>query len=150
MGVRCYRDLDTWKLADAFKVEVHRLFEEHGARTRSWKYRHQLLDSAGAVPKDIAEGFIRYSPASFVQFLTYGLASLAEAEEWLRDGVLSQCWSAAQAAPGLLLAKRCWNAMLRLKHSQELELERRRQQRHRDRPRRPRRRKREGTGNRRD
>jgi four helix bundle protein len=126
-GVRRYHDLIAWQLADAFKREVYRLLEVKQIGLRSWKLREQLADAAGAVPKDISEGFIRFSPAQFVRFLDYGLASLREAEDWLQDAVLRKFLTPEEAAPGLLLAKRCWKASLELKHSQEREIERRRQ-----------------------
>lgn len=125
MGVRRYHDLIAWQLADAFKVEVYSVVERNAPSLRSWSFRDQLLESAGAVPKDIAKGFVRYSPAQFVRFLDYGLASLVEAEDWLRDAVLRKYVSAEEARAGLLLAKRTWNAALRLKHSQEEEKRRR-------------------------
>ena len=124
-GVRRYHDLIAWQLADAFKREVYRLLEVKQVSLRSWKLREQLADAAGAVPKDISEGFIRYSPAQFVRFLDYALASLREAEEWLKDAALRKFVTPEEAAPGLLLAKRCWKASLELKHSQEREIKRR-------------------------
>ena len=128
-GVRRYRDLIAWQLADAFKREVYRLLEVKQISLRSWKLREQLADAAGAVPKDISEGFIRYSPAQFVRFLDYALASLREAEEWLQDAVLRKFVTPEEAAAGLLLAKRCWKASLELKHSQEREIVKRRERR---------------------
>jgi four helix bundle protein len=133
-GVRRYEDLIAWQLADAFKLEVYRLIDEKKLGRMSWKLREQLADAAGAVPKDISEGFIRYSPAQFVCFLDYALASLREAEEWLKDAVYRKFLSPGEASKGLLLAKRCWKASLELKHSQEREIERRR--RHREKRRR--------------
>lgn len=129
MGVRRYHDLLAWQLADAFKAEVYRLLDRHKAALTSWKLREQLADAAGAVPKDISEGFIRFSPAQFARFLDYALASLAEAEQLLEDAVLRGFLTAEQARHGLSLAKRCWNVSLALKRSQEREIERRRQRR---------------------
>ena len=136
VGVRRYQDLFAWQLADQFKVEVHHLIGTHPEALRRWKYRDQVLESASAVPKDILEGFIRYSPAQFAQFLTCALASLAEAEEWIKDGVLREYFRKEEAAAALLLAKRAWMATLGLKHSQDREVRRRNQQRRRTRRRR--------------
>ena len=128
-GVRRYHDLIAWQWADAFKREVYRLLEVKQISLRSWKLREQLADAAGAVPKDISEGFIRFSPAQFVRFLDYELASLREEEEWLQDAVLRKLLTPEEAAAGLLLAKRCWKASLELKHSQEREIVKRRERR---------------------
>jgi four helix bundle protein len=126
MGVRRYHDLIAWQLANAFKAEVYRLLEVKQAALRSWRLREQLADAAGAVPKDISEGFIRFSPSQFARFLDYALASRGEAEEWLKDAVERKFLTPEEAREGLSLAKRCWNVSLELKHSQEREIERRR------------------------
>jgi four helix bundle protein len=130
-GVRRYKDLLSWQLADSFKAEIYRLVLGNYAALHAWKYRDQILESAGAVPKDVSEGFIRYSPGQFAQFLTCGLASLGEAEEWLKGGVLRGYFTADEAALGLSLAKRAWMAMLRLKQSQDEEQRRRDSERRR-------------------
>ena len=129
MAVRRYHDLLAWQLAAAFKTEVYRLLDCHKATLVSWKLREQLADAAGAVPKDISEGFIRFSPAQFARFLDYALASLVEAEQWLLDAVERGFLTAEQARLGLSLAKRCWNVSLALKRSQEREIQRRKQRR---------------------
>ena len=131
-GVRRYRDLHAWQLAEAFKTEVHRLIGANQTRLISWPYRDQILDAASATPKDIAEGFVRFSPGEFARFLNYALASLTEAEDWLKDGVLRKYFTPSEAETGLRLAKRGWNATLRLKHSQIAEMERRKRARSRD------------------
>ena len=139
-GVRRYQDLFAWQLADRFKAEVDRLVLNNSEALRAWKYRDQILESAAAVPKDILEGFIRYSPAQFAYLLTCALASLAEAEEWLKDGVQRGYFKPEDAGAGLLLAKRAWMATLGLKRSQDREQERRRNERRQTRrPRPPRR-----------
>ena len=137
MGVRRYQDLFAWQLAEALKEEIFRLIERNRVKLISWKYRDQIVESSAAVPKDIAEGFVRYSPAQFKTFLDYALASLAESELWLKDGVFRKYFSPEEAQEGLTLAKRCWKATLGLKHSQERELRRRRRQRRRPGPRPP-------------
>jgi four helix bundle protein len=126
MGVRRYHDSIAWQLADPFKAEVYRLLETKQAALRSWKFREQLADAAGAVPKDISEGFIRFSSAQFARFLDYAFASLVEAEEWLKDAVVRKLLTPEEAREGLSLAKRCWNMSLELKRSQEREIRRRR------------------------
>jgi four helix bundle protein len=135
-GVRRYQDLFAWQLADKFKAEIYRLVMNNYQALHAWKYRDQILESASAVPKDILEGFIRYSPAQFAQFLTCALASLAEAEEWLKDGVGRGYFKPKDAESGLLLAKRAWMATLGLKRSQDREAKRRSDQRRQTRKRR--------------
>ncbi len=119
MGVWHYQQLDAWRLADAFKLEAFRLVKVTSAIRREHRFRSQLVESSRGVSKNIAEGFVRRSPATFVMYLTYALASLAEAEEHLRDAVQLEYLSEAEAAPALLLAKRCSVATSRLRKSQE-------------------------------
>ena len=43
----------------------------------------QLLDSAGSIGANIAEGYGRGSPREFEQFFRYSRGSMAETEDWL-------------------------------------------------------------------
>jgi four helix bundle protein len=66
---------------------------------------------------NIAEGFYRYSGREFARFLSIALASLAEAELWIRDGVDRQHFDAPACDDALRLAKRCRVATIRLQQS---------------------------------
>jgi four helix bundle protein len=56
--------------------------------SRDFKLRDQLAGAASDISGCQAEGFARYRPAEIANFLTYALASLAEAEDRLEDGIL--------------------------------------------------------------
>src|SRR5262245_31740070 len=99
--IALYKDLDTWKLAEEFKLEVFRLIRGSPEAKANFDFRKQLIKSARAVPKDIAEGFRRKSPIVFAQFLTYGLASLAEAEEHVKDGIQLEFFGEEDCAKAL-------------------------------------------------
>ena len=75
MAVRRYDELIAWQLADQFRREVVALVDGSVQAKRDVRFKDQLLDAASAVSKDIAEGFVRYSAATFIQFLGYGLVS---------------------------------------------------------------------------
>ena len=68
--------------------------------------------------KDIAEGFLRFSPLVFAGFLDYALGSLVEAEARLEDGVELQYFAPGVSAEAARLARRCLTATVRLKQSQ--------------------------------
>jgi four helix bundle protein len=119
VGVWRYHQLDAWQLADAFRAEVFRLVRIRPALRRDFKFRSQLVESARAVNKDITEGFVRRSPPTFVLFLTSARASLAEAEEHLRDAIELEYLTVEECAQSLQLAKRCSVATSRLRKSQE-------------------------------
>jgi four helix bundle protein len=118
VGVRRYHELFAWQLADAFKQEVFALARRSPAASADVRYRAQLLDAAGAVSKDIAEGFVRCSRREFARFLGYALGSLVEAETRLRDGVELQYFTDNECRNAFRLARRCFGATLRLKQSQ--------------------------------
>ena len=136
MGIWHYQQLDAWRLANEFKLAVFALVKHSPAIRQEHRFRSQLIESARSVSKNIAEGFVRRSPATFVLYLTYGLASLAEAEEHVKDAVELDYVTADASAPVLLLAKRCSVATSRLRKSQESAP--RRPPRARDQPTRPR------------
>jgi four helix bundle protein len=117
-GVRSYRDLIAWQLANQFNDQVTSIVRNAPTAWADVRYRAQLLESARAVSKDIAEGFLRFSPKQFARFLDYAVGSLAEAEERLIDGVALGYFDASNCAAALQLARRCLTAAIRLKKSQ--------------------------------
>ncbi|HVQ41065.1 MAG TPA: four helix bundle protein [Vicinamibacterales bacterium] len=118
MGVRHYKELFAWQTGQAFKLEVYRLVGSSKGASRNFRYRDQILDAARGVPASIVEGFRRCSPGDFARFLDYSIASLAEAEEDLHDGIRLDYFPAAECQPAFKLAFRCNRACVRLKQSQ--------------------------------
>ncbi|MCC7008528.1 MAG: four helix bundle protein [Acidobacteria bacterium] len=118
MGVRSYRDLIAWQLADEFKQEVINIVLASQAARQDVHYRTQLFNAATAVSKDVVEGFLRYSPAEFSRFLDYAIGSLGEAEGRLVDGIDLRFFDRQTCLPALRLARRCLVALVRLKQSQ--------------------------------
>ena len=129
MGIRHFRELTTWQLADALETEVLRLVRESPDAFRNLKYRGQLEDAVSGVPAQIAEGFARRSPGDFCRFLDYALASLAETEQWLSTGIKRGYFEAAACEPAFLLGRRTLTAAVRLKLSQLRYLDERRSSR---------------------
>jgi len=117
-GVRRAEDFIAWQLAEKFAKDVESLIAASPDAGRDYRYRDQLLSAATAVGKDIVEGFLRFSPLVFANFLDYALGSLGEAEGRLRDGVSRQYFSEERCRPMFLLARRCLTALVRLKQSQ--------------------------------
>ena len=123
MTARRYEELFAWQLADAFKKEVFGILRRSEAARRDLKYRGQLVDSASAVAKDLAEGFRRKSPGDLMRFIDYAVGSLAEAKERLKDGTQLEYFPAEWCRDALRFAKRCDSASLSLKESQRVYLE---------------------------
>jgi len=83
--VRDFEDLLCWRLSRELAAEV---FTEtaHGPASRDFRFRDQIRDAAASAPRNIAEGFGRFSPGDFAMFLRYAVASLAETRNHLLDG----------------------------------------------------------------
>jgi four helix bundle protein len=134
-----YDELDAWQLANELKLRVYALTES-GSVTRDFKFWEQLRDAAASGPRNIAEGFGRYKPAQFRQFLDVAIASLTETPNHLRDGVDRKHFSEKDIAPLLPLARRAKSAAIGLKSylkDAKPPEPRRRQPRKRERPRKP-------------
>ena len=123
---RTYSELFAWQAGEKFKLEVYRIVRSSTAATSDFRYRNQIFDAAGSVPANIAEGFARFSPGDFMRFLDYAVASLAEAELRLHDGIQLNYFPPSTCTDAFRLARRCTKASLRLKHSQKLYLEKKR------------------------
>jgi four helix bundle protein len=105
-GVRDFRDLICWQLSHELKCEVF-AFTDTGPASRDFSYRDDIRGSSASAPANISEGFGRYRPRPFAQFLGYAKASLNETQNHLIDGknrryldpkLFSRLWNLAKAA----------------------------------------------------
>jgi four helix bundle protein len=122
-GVKRYRALWAWQTGDQFKLQVFGLVRSSPEASRDFKFRDQLRGAARSVPANIAEGFLRHSPGDLMRFLDYAIASLAEAELHLRDGIQLGYFEPEACEEAFVLARRCMTAAVRLKQSQKRYLE---------------------------
>jgi four helix bundle protein len=118
MVVRRYQEFHAWQLSEAFSAEVYRLVLTSKDAREDRKYYSQILNAADGIGSNIAEGFLRFCPGDFSQFLGYAVASLAEAERRLINGVSRGYFTATDCAQALRFAKRATVAIVRLKKSQ--------------------------------
>jgi four helix bundle protein len=79
-------DLVAWQLANQIKDGVFQLLARTPAG-RDLRFAGQVSEAASSVASNIAEGFYRYNPAEFSNFLRYARASIAELLTRLPDGV---------------------------------------------------------------
>ncbi len=105
MGVRTFKELDAWKLSNELKLGVYRLIAGTGAE-RDFRFRDQLRDSAASAPRNIAEGFGRFLPRDFSQYMRIANGSLMETSNHLEDGCDRGYFKHADVEPLLVLAKR--------------------------------------------
>lgn len=80
-----FEDLIVWQLAVRIRDAIYGLTETGGA-SRDYKFREQIRDSASSAARNIAEGFARYDPPEFAQFLKIAKGSLAETQNHLLHG----------------------------------------------------------------
>ena len=118
MGVRHYKELIAWQLAEQFKIEVFGLVKASQRASDDRGFAEQLIGAAGSVTHNIAEGFLRFGGREFKRFLDYALGSLGEAEGRLSDGIQLGYFDAASCEVAFRFAKRCLVATVRLKRSQ--------------------------------
>jgi four helix bundle protein len=83
-GVRSFSDLDAWKLANALKLGVYALLQRPSVQ-RDHDFHDQIRDAAASAPRNIAEGFGRFQPRDFSQYLRIANGSLHETSNHLRD-----------------------------------------------------------------
>jgi four helix bundle protein len=111
MGAKTFTELDSWKLANELKVSVYGLLKRSPADL--W-LSDQLARAAASATANIAEGFGRYQPKEFAQFLRVANGSLMEVSNHLADGVDRGYFSAQDINPLLTLARRASAALTRL------------------------------------
>lgn len=113
MGVRSFTDLHCWQLANELKRGVYGLIDSTRARNDA-TFGGQIRDAAASAPRNIAEGFGRYQPREFSQYLRVANGSLMETSNHLRDGVDRGYFSQANIDPLLTLATRASAAVTAL------------------------------------
>jgi len=110
---RTFDELDAWQLANSNLASTSS--RRKGSVTRDFKFLEQLRDSAASAPRKVAEGFGRYKPPQFRQFLDVAIASLSETSNHLRDGVDRKHFTKADIDPLLRLVRRASGAAIGLK-----------------------------------
>src|SRR5262245_28151465 len=83
-GVRDFRDLVCWQLSEELKCEVL-AFTGAEQVANDFRFCNQIRDSAASAPRNIAEGFGRFTPGEFAQYLKWARASLMETMNSLID-----------------------------------------------------------------
>jgi four helix bundle protein len=113
MVARRFEDLEAWQLADALKKEVYRLIGR-GPASRDYGFCTQIRQSAASIPRNIAEGFGRFRPRPFGQFVDVAIGSATETLDALKDGVDRGHFVEADVEPAIDLARRTIRVSTRL------------------------------------
>jgi four helix bundle protein len=91
-----YQDLICWQLADELEQLVFALTAA-GPASRDFKFRDQIRDSSSSATRNMAEGFGRYWPSEFSNFLTIARGSLLETHNSAGAGLSKGYFSAGDA-----------------------------------------------------
>jgi four helix bundle protein len=105
VGARSFTELDCWRLANELKVGVYQLLRTTDAG-RDFEFRDQIRNAAASAPRNIAEGFGRFVPRDFCQYLRIANGSLMETSNHLQDGVDRSYFKPEDIEPLLRLARR--------------------------------------------
>lgn len=76
-GARRFEELLAWQRMHELNVEISKT-TEHGAASQDFDFRRQIRDAADSAERNIAEGFGRYNPAQFANFLDFARGSACE------------------------------------------------------------------------
>ena len=109
MGAKTYGDLEVWQLCEEIRLRVV-AETETGKAALDLRFRNQIRGAAEDAASNIAEGFVRFHPRTFAQFIGYALSSLAEVRERTRYAHARGYFPDALAASLMVLCARCQNA----------------------------------------
>jgi four helix bundle protein len=84
-GIRRVEDIEAYQLAVALRRRVLGIVAS-GRIRNDWKFIDQIRDSVRGASRNISEGFSRFAPGEFSQFLSYAKASLDETRNHIEDG----------------------------------------------------------------
>jgi four helix bundle protein len=105
MVAKRFEDLEAYQLAEELKREVYALIAT-GPASKDFRFCNQLRDSVSSSPKNIAEGFGRFRPAPFAQFMEFAIGSTMETKVGVKDGIDRGYYSPTRAERALSLAER--------------------------------------------
>ena len=80
VGAHSFYELDAWQLSNDLKLGVYGLPRDPDVQ-RDGEFRAQIQNAAASAPRNIAEGFGRYLPREFSQYLRIANGSLMETIE---------------------------------------------------------------------
>jgi four helix bundle protein len=109
-GIRDHRELLVYKLCDEVRLRVRKLLARP-AFDRSPKLRSQLEESSERPCANIGEGFSRFRPKEFAQFLRIAKASETETIEHLTRAASKGCITEDEADDVSSIARRARAAL---------------------------------------
>ena len=112
-GVQRYEDLHVWQLSVKLRDAIFTMTET-GKAAKDFTFRGQIRDASSSPPRNIAEGFGRYTPKSFANFLRIARASLQETRTLLQEGQSKKYFAPDEVNRLLRVQARAAKAAVRL------------------------------------
>ena len=104
-GVRCFDDLIAYQRAVELRDLIYAM-TEGSVEARDRRFRDQIRDAAASAPRNLAEGFGRFSPRDFARFATIARGSITETQNHLRHGLRQRYFSQSQHDAAWKLSRR--------------------------------------------
>ena len=108
-GVRCFDDLIAYQRAVELRDAVYAM-TGGTVEARDRRFRDQIRDAAASAPRNLAEGFGRFSPREFARFATIARGSITETQNHLRHGLRQRYFSQSQHDAAWNLSRRAMAA----------------------------------------
>ena len=112
-GARRVDDLEAYQLAVQLRRRIFRLTKREPAAS-DFKFVGQIRDAARGGSRNISEGFSRFAPKEFRQYLNYARSSLSEVKDELTDAFDSEYVTEAEHDEIQALLERTNGAIARL------------------------------------
>jgi four helix bundle protein len=109
-----FTELVAWQLARELKLRVYELVKRPQV-ARNFDFVRQICDAASSAPRNIAEGFGRFRPKQFAQFLKIATSSEHEVRNHFIDAFDLGYITASERDDYLALADRAIGAATRLR-----------------------------------
>jgi four helix bundle protein len=86
-----FEDLVAWQRMHELNIEIWRATES-GRASRDFDFRNEIRDAADSAERNVAEGFGRFTPPQFANFLDMSRASAQETRTLLKKGLEVGYW----------------------------------------------------------
>ena len=91
-GAQRFEELISWQRMNELSVEVWKATDRPPAST-DFDFRNEIRDASDSAQRNIAEGFGRYTPPQFANFLDFSRASALETKALLKKGRAVGYWT---------------------------------------------------------
>jgi four helix bundle protein len=92
MIAKRFEELICWQRMKELSVEVWKATDRPPA-SRDFDFRNEIRDASDSAQRNIAEGFGRYNPPVFANFLDFSRASALETKALLKKGLAVGYWA---------------------------------------------------------